>query len=198
MIGALEKTVEFSSNYMCGCLTYELGYLPCKPPAKEERQVVIDRLGKLALEAKKRDMKLAMECVNRYEGYLYNALVDARETIKAIGMDNLELHADTYHMNIEEEGFYKPLVACKDVLGYIHISESHRGQVVPGTVNWGEVFEGLKDANYKGPLTLESFAAINPDLLAATCLWRPPNAAPGVLAWEGLNFLREGAAKYGL
>jgi D-psicose/D-tagatose/L-ribulose 3-epimerase len=101
-------------------------------------------------------------------------------------------------MNIEEEGFYKPLVACAETLGYMHLSESHRGLVGSGTVNWDEVFRGLVDARYTGPLVLESFAAINPDLAAATCLWRPPNQPPGVLAAEGLRFLRERAAAAGL
>jgi hypothetical protein len=30
-----------------------------------------------------------------------------------------------YHMNIEEEGFYTPLVESADALGHIHMSESH-------------------------------------------------------------------------
>ncbi len=44
----------------------------------------------------------------------------------------------------------------------------------------------------------ESFAAINPDLAAATCLWRPPEHPPGVLAREELKFLRNYATQVGL
>jgi len=94
----------------------------------------------MALEAKKRDIKLTMEFIIRYEGHMDNALEDARESINAVGMNNLELHADTYHMNIGDESFYKPLVACKDALDYIHMSESHRGQVGTGTINLYQVF----------------------------------------------------------
>jgi D-psicose/D-tagatose/L-ribulose 3-epimerase len=101
-------------------------------------------------------------------------------------------------MNIEEEGYYQCLVDCADVLGYIHMSESHRGLVGSGTIDWDEVFRGLKDANYQGPLALESFAAINPDLIAATKLWRPPNQSSEVLASEGLHYLRTKADEYGL
>ncbi len=60
------------------------------------------------------------------------------------------------------------------------------------------MFAGLAAARYTGPLVLESFAAVNPDLAAATCLWRPPNQPPGVLAEEGLKFLRAGAQRAGL
>ena len=196
LITALDKLEAVGGNYLCGCIAYSLGTLSGAPPTQAERQTVIDTIGQVAEEAKKRGITLGFEVVNRYEGYLYNSLADARATIKAIGAENLQLHADTYHMNIEEEGFYKPLVECADVLGYIHMSESHRGLLGTGTVNWDDVFRGLADGHYQGPLVLESFAAINPDLIAATCLWRPPKYDSGVLATEGMNFLKEKARAY--
>jgi D-psicose/D-tagatose/L-ribulose 3-epimerase len=101
-------------------------------------------------------------------------------------------------MNIEEEGFYKPLVECADLLGYIHMSESHRGRLGTGTVNWDEVFRGLADAYYKGPLVLEAFTSINPELIAATRMWRPANATPTVIASDGLAFMKAGAQRVGL
>jgi D-psicose/D-tagatose/L-ribulose 3-epimerase len=101
-------------------------------------------------------------------------------------------------MNIEEEGFYQPIVQAADVLDYVHMSESHRGLLGTGTVNWGEVWRGLADAKFSGSLVLESFAAINPDLAAATCLWRPPRQLSDVLARESLAFLQQGAAAHHL
>ncbi len=198
LIEALNAVEALGSTYLCGCLAYELGRLTGKAPTPHERQVVVETLGEVAAEARKRGITLGFECVNRYETYMYNVLADGREAVKAIRATNVQLHADTYHMNIEEEGFQTPLAEVADVLGYIHMSESHRGLVGSGTVNWSEVFRGLVDARYTGPLVLESFAAINPDLAAATCLWRPPSAPPGVLAREGLKFLQEGAARAGL
>lgn len=198
LMSALDKLEAVGGNYLCGCIAYALGVFTGAPPTNTERRTVIDTLGEVAAEAKKRGMTLGLEVVNRYEGYVYNALADGRATIKAIGADNIELHADTYQMNIEEEGFYKPLVECADVLGYIHMSESHRGLLGTGTVNWDEVFHGLTDAHYKGPLVLECFSAINPDLIAATRLWRPPKQDAAILAREGLAFMRTGAERVGL
>lgn len=198
LIGVLDKLQELGGNYLCGCLACALGVFTGKPPSEEERQVVIETLKEVASEAKKRGITLGLEAVNRYESYMYNSLEDVRAAIRKIDANNIELHADTYHMNIEENGFYNPLLACADVLGYIHMSESHRGVLGTGTVNWDEVFRGLADAKYKGPMVLESFAAINPDLAAATCLWRLPNVEPSFLAMEGLRFLRAGAERAGL
>jgi D-psicose/D-tagatose/L-ribulose 3-epimerase len=201
LVNCLDKLEAVGGTYLCGCIGYAHGLLTGSPPTAEERQMVVDVLCDVAQEAKKRGMTLGLEVCNRYETYMFNVLEDAQTTVKAIraaGAENIEVHADTYHMNIEEEGFYKPIVACAETLGYIHMSESHRGLVGTGTVIWDQVFRGLADAKYEGPLVLESFAAINPDLIAATCLWRPPNQPPNVLASEGLRFLRAGAEQVGL
>lgn len=198
LVKALDRLAAVDGKYLCGCIAFSLGKFTGKPPTRAEREVVISTLREVAEEARKRNIILGFEVVNRYESYLYNSLSDARNTIKAVGSPYLMLHADTYHMNIEEEGFYKPLVECADVLGYMHLSESHRGLVGSGTVNWDEVFQGLADAHYKGPLVLESFAAINPDLASATKLWRPPNQSSEILASEGLRILKNYAQKYNL
>ncbi len=195
LIDALNQVEALGSTVLCGCIAFALGRLTGKPPTAQERQVVVEILQDVAAEARKRGITLGLECCNRYETYMFNALADGRDAVRAIGAPNVVLHADTYHMNIEEEGFYTPLVQTADVLGYIHMSESHRGLVGSGTVAWDQVFRGLADARYTGPIVLESFAAINPDLAAATCLWRPPRHSSSVLAREGLAFLRDGAQR---
>jgi len=201
LINCLDKLEAVGGTYLCGCIGYAHGYMTGSPTRPEERQKVVDVLSEVALNAKKRGMKLGFECCNRYETYMYNTLADGQDAVKAIRANaarNIELHADTYQMNPEEESFYKAIVGAAETLGYIHMSESHRGLVGTGTVHWDEVFRALVDIGYQRPLVLESFAAINADLIAATCLWRPPNQPSEVLASEGLRFLKEGAAKAGL
>jgi D-psicose/D-tagatose/L-ribulose 3-epimerase len=198
LYAALARVEEVGSQYLGGCIAYHLGTLTGKPPTAEERATVIQVLKDVAAEAKRRGITILLEPCNRYETYLYNTLADARETILAVGADNFKLHADTYHMNIEEEGFYKPIIAAADVLHYVHMSESHRGLVGSGTVNWDEVWRALGEIKFDGFLVLESFAAVNPDLQAATCLWRPPNQPSEVLGRGGLEFLQNGARAAGL
>lgn len=191
----LDAAETLGATTVAGCIGYHLGAFTGEPPTEQERATVAAALADVADDASTRGIRLAFEVCNRYETYLYNTLADGQDAVHAIGRDNVVLHADTYHMNIEEEGFYQPLVDNSETLGYIHMSESHRGLVGSGTVIWDDVFRGLADADYQGPLVLESFAAINPDLQAATKLWRPPNQPPGALAQKGLAFLKEGARK---
>jgi D-psicose/D-tagatose/L-ribulose 3-epimerase len=67
-----------------------------------------------------------------------------------------------------------------------------------GNVHWDEVFRGLAAIDYRGPLVLESFAAINPDLAGATCMWQTPTYTADQLAQEGVAFLRLHPAAAGL
>lgn len=198
LIAVLDKMETLGSDYLGGCIAYSLGTLTGGPPTERERATVVETLREVAADAQRRGITLALEACNRYETYLYNTLEDTRESILATGADNLKLHADTYHMNIEEGGFSKSVLATRDVLDYIHMSESHRGLVGTGTVNWDEMWQALAEIEFSGGLVLESFAAINPAIAAATCLWRPPKESPEVLAREGLAFLREGASRHGL
>lgn len=198
LMRVLDVMSELGSHYLTGCIGYTLGKLTGKPPTDAERAIIVKTLKKLAPEAEQRGITLALEACNRYETYLYNSLEDTRDAVLAVDAPNFKLHADTYHMNIEEEGFYKPIIATQDVLDYIHMSESHRGLVGSGTVIWEQIWQALGEIKYDANLVLESFAAINPDLAAATCLWRPPNESPEILASVGLKFLKDGAAKAGL
>lgn len=198
LVEALDKVEALGSHYLGGCIAYSLGTLTGLPPTAEERQTVVDCLKEVAAEAEQRGITLALEACNRYETYLYNSLADTRDTIQKVGAPNLKLHADTYHMNIEEEGFYTPILETADVLDYVHMSESHRGLVDTGTVQWDDVWRALAKIEFEGSLVLESFAAINPDLAAATCLWRPTNQPSEVLARDGLAFLKTNASKHGL
>jgi D-psicose/D-tagatose/L-ribulose 3-epimerase len=194
----MNKVEAVGGSCLCGCTAYALGKFTGIPPTEGERQVVIDTMGELAPEAEKRGLLLVIEVLNRYETYLYNTLADTRETVLAVGSDHVKVQPDTYHMNIEEEGFYRPLVDCGDSLGYVHISESHRGIPGTGTIDWDGVFGGLADADYRGPLTYESFIDISPDLMAATKIWRPPQIDSDTMATKALAFMREYSRRYNL
>ena len=195
---AVDRVADFGGKSLYGCTYCNLGTLTGAPPTPEEKKTVADTLGQLHAYAKMRRVQIGIEPVNRYETYLCNTGADATEFIRAIGADDIIIHFDTYHMNIEEEGYSAPLKAAGRLCGYIHLSESNRGLPGEGTVNWDDVFAGLKAINYTGPLVLEAFAAINPDLIGATCLWHPAKYKPEELATRGLEFLKQRAAKTGL
>jgi D-psicose/D-tagatose/L-ribulose 3-epimerase len=196
--GAVEATAALGSPVLTGCLYTHVGTLTGKPPEPSELQAVAHVLKRTARRAAEYGVELGIEAINRYETYLVNLASQAGELLHRIDEPNVFVHLDTYHMNIEEKGFYEPIVSLGSRLGYIHLSESDRG--TPGTANvhWDEVFRGLEDIDYGGALAMESFAAVNEALIGATALWRDVVGDPDALVRDGLAFLRARGKEHGV
>jgi D-psicose/D-tagatose/L-ribulose 3-epimerase len=195
---AVDVTAALGSDALSGAIYTHLGTLTRKPPTEAELASVARVLKSVARYAAQRDVSLGVEAINRYETYLINLASQADEMVRRIDEPNVFVHLDTYHMNIEEKGFYDPIVATGPRMRYIHLSESDRGTPGTGNVHWEDVFRGLKDADYDGRLVMESFAAVNEDIIGATALWRDVVGDPQVLIRDGLSFLRDRAVQHGL
>lgn len=195
---ALEKIQETGSDALTGVIYGTLGELTGRPPTDEDYQVIATTLKSVAREAQGRGMRLGIEPVNRYETFLINTAKQALDVIDRIGEENVFIHLDTYHVNIEEESYSNAIRTAGDRMQYIHLSESHRGTPGTGTVDWDDVFQGLKDINFPGALVMESFVKLNPDIARATCMWRDIVKNPEKLVLDGTAFLRSKAEEYGL
>jgi D-psicose/D-tagatose/L-ribulose 3-epimerase len=192
---AVDVAAGLEAPVLCGVLYAHLGTLTGRPPEQEELEDVARVLKNVARYAAERGVSLGVEAVNRYETYLINLAEQANAMLDRVGEPNVFVHLDTYHMNIEEKGFYEPIVATGPRMHYIHLSESDRGTPGTGNVHWDEVFRSLKAIDYDGYLVMESFAAINEDLAGATALWRDVGD-PETLIRDGLGFLRGKAAEH--
>jgi D-psicose/D-tagatose/L-ribulose 3-epimerase len=195
---ALTVAAKLGSPVLTGVIYGTLGQLPGHPPREEELATVAASLKRVAKHAATLGLSLGIEPVNRYETYLVNLARQGLELLDGIDEPNVFLHLDTYHMNIEEQGFKAPIVQAGRRLRYIHLSESDRGTPGSGNVRWNDVFAGLAEIGYQGDLVMESFVALNPDIARATCIWRPVAPDPQALVSTGLAFLRGHAERYGL
>lgn len=81
---------------------------------------------------------------------------------------------------------------------YVHLSESLSGTPGTGTVDWDDVFSGLRDIQFDGCLVMESFVKLDPDIARATCMWRDIVTDRDEMVRDGLKFLRGKAKAYGL
>jgi len=116
------------------------------------------------------NINVGLEPVNRYETYLVNTCAQALKLKEMIGLDNIKVHLDTYHMNIEEKDFYSATVNAGDDLVHYHLCENDRGIPGTGTVDWDGIFKALKEINYKGYAALESFVDTTDNM--NTWVWR--------------------------
>ena len=64
--------------------------------------------------------------------------------------------------------------AASGKLGYVHVGESHRGQLGTGSVNWPEFLGALKEVGYDGIVTFESFSSkvVHPTFSNDLAIWR--------------------------
>jgi D-psicose/D-tagatose/L-ribulose 3-epimerase len=194
----LDKVARTGARQLSGVIYGTLGELPGRRPSEKDYETIAATLRTVAKRAAERDIKIGIEPVNRYETFLVNTADQAISLIERIGENNVFLHLDTYHMNIEETSFSEPIRTAGALVGYIHLSESHRGTPGTGTVGWDDVFAGLAEIDFRGGLVMESFADVNPDIARATCMWRDIVTDPQELITDGLAFLREKAVAHGL
>jgi D-psicose/D-tagatose/L-ribulose 3-epimerase len=198
LAGALAVTARAGARSLSGVPYGTLGYVSGKPPTETELTAVSRLLERVARMAKERGLSVGVEPCNRYETHLINRAVDARKILDKIGADNLFIHLDTYHMNIEEESFDAGFAAAGSRLGYVHVSESHRGVPGRGMIDWTKVMGALARLNYDGPLVLESFNHLHPDIASGLAVWRPVTDDPDSVLSFGVPYLKQAAAKAGL
>jgi D-psicose/D-tagatose/L-ribulose 3-epimerase len=168
------------------------------PPTQAEYDNVTRALEAAARHAKSLGIQLGVEAVNRYENHLINSAEQAVTIVERIGMENVFVHLDTFHMNMEEKGVANGILAARDHLKYMHMSESDRGTPGAGNVPWDPIFAALAAIGFKGALTLESFVGMPSHMAGDISTWRPVARDEAEVMVDGLSFLRNKAAQYGL
>lgn len=133
---------------------------------------------------------LCVEAINRFETHFINIAADAVMFCKDVGEPNAKVHLDTYHMIREEKDFYKAIVDTGSFLGYFHACENERGIPGTGLVPWETVYQALKDIDYQGWITIESFTPDLPDIARLTAIWRKHAPSADALAGEGLKNIK--------
>ncbi len=176
---------------LCGVIYCALGKYP-GPASKQNRANSIAAMQRLADYAADKGININLEVVNRYETNIMNTGLEGLAFLDEINRPNAYLHLDTYHMNIEEDGMEKSVLAAGDRLGYVHIGESHRGYLGTGNVDFDTFFGALKKIGYQGPITFESFSSevVDPNLSNTLCVWRNLWHDSDDLAAKALAFMK--------
>lgn len=159
-----------------------------------QRQRAAESLRQVAEYAASAGVRLAIEPLNRYETDLVNTVDQALQLCDLIGLPNVGLMLDTYHLNIEELGIGDAIRLAGDRCFHVQASENDRGTPGAGHVPWREVATALDDIGYDGWVVIESFVPTIVEIARAVSLWRPLAASPDALARDGLAFLREALA----
>lgn len=173
LMKAVDLLAAIGGTHLCGVLASAMAKYDV-PATVEGRRNSQRVLAEVASHAAAAGIKLSLEVVNRYETNLFNTGVDCLRFIEESGLDNVSIHLDTYHMNIEEADMWSPFVNCRERLGYVHIGESNRGYLGSGNVDFDAVFGALDFIQYDGIMVFESFssAVVSKELSNTLGVWR--------------------------
>ncbi|TIP83772.1 MAG: sugar phosphate isomerase/epimerase, partial [Mesorhizobium sp.] len=94
-------TRDLGGQKVAGILSTSHG-LQTEAPTRDQWNRSAGTLAKVAETAKAAGVKLNLEIVNRFESNLLNTAAQGLAFIEDTGSDNIFLHLDTFHMNIEE------------------------------------------------------------------------------------------------
>jgi D-psicose/D-tagatose/L-ribulose 3-epimerase len=195
-VDAMKKCVDICNELgapILGGVNYAgWGCLTKKPRTEEEWKNGVESMRQVAEYAKETgDVNICVECVNRFETHFLNIAEDAVKFCKDVGVDNMKVHLDCFHMIREEKSFSGAVKTCgKEYLGYIHVNENDRGIPGTGLVPFKEFFEALKEIGYEGPLVIESFDPSFEELSGNCAIWRKFAETGEELAIEGLKNLK--------
>jgi D-psicose/D-tagatose/L-ribulose 3-epimerase len=173
LLRSVDVLAELGARHLCGIIYSAMQkYMDPATPAgiANSRRV----LGRVAEHARQAGVTVSVEVTNRYESNVLNTARQAREFVAGIPDAEVRVHLDTYHMNIEEQDMFSPVLDTADQLSYVHIGESHRGYLGTGNVDFDSFFRALHRIGYDGPVVFESFssAVVAPDLSRMLGIWR--------------------------
>lgn len=135
-------------------------------PRGEVEGLFIEVARELCAYALSRNVTLILEPVNRYE---IDFIVSVREGValmEKIGMPNMMLMPDVFHMNIEDVTIGPELAANIDHIKYIHIADSNRLAPGQGHLDFKNILDNLLQVGYDGWLSLEILPNPDPDTAA--------------------------------
>jgi len=187
---AIDKTAELETDFLGGVLHGGISVFSGNPLTEDEAGIITEVWSKVADYAKEKGVNIGIEPINRYESYVCNTAENVLKLIEKTGKENLFLHLDTFHMNIEENNFYDPIILAGKKLKHIHITESHRGMLGEGNVNWNELFKALNKIDFEGNLVLENFSSSISGMQQMVSLWQKSPYEAEELAVKSLNFMK--------
>ncbi len=138
-----------------------------KPPVtiEQARNWVVSSMKEIAAAGEARQVRFAIEPINRYETNLLNNVAETRALIEEIGTGNVGILYDTFHSNIEEPRLDESLRACKGHLYHVHLADSNRWSPGVGHLAFADISRTLNLMDYGGWVSAEILP--KPDIATA-------------------------------
>lgn len=185
----IDECAALGSDLLCGGIYQAHKYFVGRAASADEWAWSAEYLHAAGEYAEGQGVRLGLEVLNRFEVFLINTVADAARMVNEIGLANVGIHYDTHHANIEEDAPLKALEPIKDSLFHVHLSESHRGTLGTGQVDWEATFDALETIDYRGRLAVEAFGTSDAAIVSAANVWRNAFASEQQLMNDAVAFV---------
>lgn len=166
--------MEIADIHQIGGIIYAYWPVDYSLPVHKDtvREISIASTQELADYAKPKNITLTLETVNRFEQFLFNDAAEAVQFVKDVNRDNVKVMLDSFHMNIEEDNFYDPIIQTGSYLGHYHIGEANRKVPGKGHIPWAEIGKALREIGYDGTVVMEPFVKPGGTVGSDIKVWR--------------------------
>jgi D-psicose/D-tagatose/L-ribulose 3-epimerase len=182
---------RLGSKYLVGPL-YSTGikkYLFDTDQRKKSFNQAVCIFREVADYAAHKDIRIAIEPLNRYETNFINTTAELKKLVDAVDRENLGFQIDTFHANIEEKNIYDAILMAGKKLFHMHVPESDRGTPGSGLVDWKAVEAGLKETGYNHNIDMEVAHPHVENIRIPGAIWRVYDHYPDKMARDGFDFL---------
>jgi len=132
------------------------------------RQQLATILDEGASYAAAKNVRLALEPINRFETDVISNAGEGLAFIAQIGNPALGLLLDTFHVNIEESSWTEPFqrVMASGKLFHVHLGDNNRLPPGDGLIDFPAIVAKLEECGYTGYLSAELLTKPDPDTAA--------------------------------
>lgn len=160
-------------------------------PTEQELVWSADVLRAAAEHASQAGIDLAVEFLNRHEGYLINTLEQSAALTARVDHPSFGVLYDTHHAHAEEDDVVAAITAHGPAIKHVQASENNRGGLGAGQVQWSRTADALHQIGYDGWIAAEAFAADVPGLSTKAHVWRDTFGSKDRFAAEAIGFMRD-------
>jgi D-psicose/D-tagatose/L-ribulose 3-epimerase len=164
---------------------------PEERQGEEHMKRAADVLASACEEADQASVTMCLEPLNRFEIVLVNTTAQARQIVDMVGHPRLQVHYDTHHAHYEENRHEEAIEIGGDAIAHVHLSESHRGGLGTGLVDWQAVARGLKTISYDAWCTVEAFSSKVDGICQAANVHRDAFTSRETVVRDALPFMRD-------
>jgi D-psicose/D-tagatose/L-ribulose 3-epimerase len=159
---AIDKSLQINSECLNGVLYEPWGTI--EDFDGENRKWMIQSLNTLGDYLEDVGFNINLELINRYEGKRLNNVEQGLILLDEIESNKINLHIDTFHMNIEEPNMIDSIKNGRDRIKFVHFSENYRGAMGTGSIDFESIVDSLRVNNYEGIISIESFVSNKGDI----------------------------------